>query len=167
MMVEPANRPLTADSRMHEGPGIPVHPPVLYLAALLIGVGLDYLWPLRLVSGRWGVVAGIVLIAAGIAIMPPVLGRFRRAGTTFDVRKPASALIVDGPYRFSRNPAYIALTLWYLGIGLILGRAWVLLLLAPLLVVMDRLIVPREERHLKARFGEQYVRYKAAVRRWL
>ena len=60
-MVEPDNRLLlTMDSKVPEGPGIPVHPPVLYMAALLIGVGLDYLWPLRLVSGRWGAVAALV-----------------------------------------------------------------------------------------------------------
>jgi len=155
------------DPKTREGPGVHVHPPVVYLAAMLIGVGLNYLWRISLLPGRWGVVAGIVTVAAGIAIMPPVLRRFYRAGTTFDVRKPASALIVDGPYRFSRNPAYVALTLWYLGAGLILNNGWVLLLVAPLLVFMDRCVVPKEEHHLEAKFGEQYVRYKATVRRWL
>ena len=158
---------LTMDSKVHEGPGIPVHPPVVYLAALLIGVGLDYLWPISPVPDRWPEVAGIVVIAAGIASMPLVLWRFHRAGTTFDARKPASALIVDGPYRFSRNPAYVAMTLWYLGIGLILDNGWISLLVLPLLVIMDRWVVPKEERHLEAKFGEEYVQYRAKVRRWL
>jgi len=155
------------DSKIHEGPGIPVHPPVVYLAALLVAVGLNHLWPIAVVPGRWGDVVGTIVIVAGIAIMPPLLRRFRRAGTTFDVRKAASALITDGPYRFSRNPAYLALTLWYLGIGLILNNGWALLLVLPLLVIMDRWVVPKEEHHLEARFGEEYVQYRAKVRRWL
>ncbi len=155
------------DPNAYEGPGIPVHPPVIYLAVLLIGVGLNCLWPLSPVLGQGGVIAGVIVVVAGIAIMPPVLRRFRRAGTTFDVRKPASALIVDGPYQFSRNPAYVALTLWYIGAGLILNNGWILLLMLPLLIIMDRWVVPREERHLIAKFGEQYVHYKATVRRWL
>jgi protein-S-isoprenylcysteine O-methyltransferase Ste14 len=99
--------------------------------------------------------------------MPPVLMRFRRAGTPFDVRKRASALITDGPYRFSRNPSYVALTLLYVGLGVILNNAWVLLLVIPVLLVMHFGVVLREERHLEAVFGEEYVWYKLAVRRWL
>ena len=89
------------------------------------------------------------------------------AGTPFDPHKPASALITDGPYRFSRNPAYVTLTLWYVGIGLLLNNGWVLLLVLLPLLVMDRCAIPREERHLEAEFGEEYRRYKSTVRRWL
>jgi protein-S-isoprenylcysteine O-methyltransferase Ste14 len=152
---------------MYEGPGLRVHPPVVYLLALLIGVGLSLLWPIPVLPGWWGVVLGIVVIALGAAIMPAVVSRFRRAGTAFDPHKPASALVTDGPYRFSRNPAYVALTLWYLGIGLILNSAWVLLLVVPPVLVMNQWAIPREERHLETKFSQEYVQYKARVRRWL
>jgi protein-S-isoprenylcysteine O-methyltransferase Ste14 len=121
----------------HEGPGLPVHPPVLYLAGLLLWIALNYLGPMSPLPGRWGDIAGIALIVLGVALMPPVLARFHRAGTPFNPHKPASALITDGPYRFSRNPAYVALTLWYLGLGLLLNNGWVLLLMLPLVLVMD------------------------------
>jgi len=150
-----------------EEPRLRVHPPVIYLAALLIGVGLNRWWPIRLLRGPWGDIVGVTLIVAGVAIMPPVLPRFRRADTPFDPHKPASALITDGPYRFSRNPAYVALTLWYLGAAFPINNGWVLLLAVPVLLVMDRRVVPAEERHLEAKFGEQYLRYKSQVRRWL
>ncbi len=153
--------------KTHEGPGLPIHPPVVYLLALLVGVGLRFLWPIRPLPGWRGVVAGIMVIVAGTAIMPPVLSRFRRAGTAFDPHKPASALITDGPYRFSRNPAYVALTLWYLGIGLALNNAWILLLTILPVLVMDRWAIPREERHLEDKFGREYICYKTRVRRWL
>ncbi len=155
------------DSGDRPGPGISVPPPVIYLVALLVGLGLDHLWPTAPFSARWGYVAGAVLIILPILIMPPVLIRFRRAGTPFDVRKTASALITDGPYRFSRNPSYVSLTLLYVGLGVVLNTVWVLLLVIPVLLIMHFGVVLREERHLEARFGEEYVRYKSAVRRWL
>ncbi len=124
--------------KRHEGPGLAVHPPAVYLLVLLVGVGLHLLWPIRLLPGWSGVVIGIFVIALGAAILPPVVSRFRRAGTAFDPHQPASALITNGPYRFSRNPAYVALTLWYFGIGLVLNNGWVLLLtIVPVLIMAD------------------------------
>ncbi len=152
---------------MSSGPGITVPPPVIYLVALLVGIGLQRLWPTAPFPVPWSYIAGAVLPLLGLVIIAPVLMRFRRAGTPFDVRKRASALITDGPYRFSRNPSYVALTLLYVGLGVILNNAWVLLLVIPVLLVMHFGVVLREERHLEAAFGEEYVRYKSAVRRWL
>ena len=104
---------------MSSGPGIAVPPPVIYLVALLIGIGLRRLWPTAAFPVPWPYVAGVVLPLLALVIMPPVLTRFRRAGTPFfNVRRRASALITDGPYRFSRNPSYVALTL--------LSSVWVL-----------------------------------------
>ncbi|MEN6425579.1 MAG: isoprenylcysteine carboxylmethyltransferase family protein [Phycisphaerales bacterium] len=153
--------------RHHAGPGLPVHPPLLYLAALLVGIGLNYLWPIAPMPERCGIAAGVVLILLGTVIMPPTLLRFYRAGTPFDPHKPASALITDGPYRYSRNPAYVALTLWYLGIALLLNNGWALLLVLGPLLVVDRCVIQREEQHLEAKFGEAYRRYKSTARRWL
>ena len=93
--------------------------------------------------------------------------RFRRAGTAFDSHKPASVLITEGPFRFSRNPGYVALTLWHVGIGLALNNAWIVLPAIPPVLAMDRWAIPREERHLEERFGPEYTRYKARVRRRL
>jgi protein-S-isoprenylcysteine O-methyltransferase Ste14 len=153
--------------KRHEGPGLPIHPPLVFLLALLPGIGLNLLWPIRPLPGGWGVAAGILLIVLGTAIVPPVLLRFRRAGTAFDPHQPASALITDGPYRFSRNPGYVALTLWHIGIGLVLNNAWILLLVIVPVFIMDRWAIPREERHLEEKFGQEYLQYKTRVRRWL
>jgi protein-S-isoprenylcysteine O-methyltransferase Ste14 len=149
------------------GTGVRIPPPVFYLVALAMGIALDYLWPLSFFSGASRYVVGSIFVFVSLAIMPPVLRRFRRAGTPFDVRKPASALITDGPYRFSRNPTYVSLTLVYLGISVLIDNGWVLILVVPVFVVMDRWVVTSEERHLAAKFGDQYLRYKSLVRRWL
>jgi protein-S-isoprenylcysteine O-methyltransferase Ste14 len=150
----------------HKGPGLPVHPPVMYLAVLLVGVGLNHWRAISPIPGQLGDIMGVVLIVLGVGIMPPVLIRYCRLCTPFNPHKPASALITDGPYQFSRNPAYVALTLWYLGIALLLNNGWVLLMAIPLVIVMDRLAIPREEQHLKAKFGQEYRRYESTVRRW-
>jgi len=149
------------------GPGIRIPPPVIYVAALLIGIGLNYVWPTSLLPSPWRYIVGIVITVVASVVITPVLTRFRRAGTPFDVRKPASTLITDGPYRFSRHPSYVALTLLYIGVALLLDSRWVLILAVPLLLVMDQWVVRKEERHLEAKFGEEYRRYKSAVRRWL
>jgi protein-S-isoprenylcysteine O-methyltransferase Ste14 len=75
--------------------------------------------------------------------------------------------VTDGPFRYTRNPIYVALTLFYLGIGVVLNALWVLLLIVPLIVVMQLGVITREERYLERKFGDEYLRYKARVRRWL
>ena len=150
------------------GPGIRIPPPMFYLAALAMGIALEYLlWPIPVLGAPSRYVIASILIVVSAAIMPPVLIRFRRAGTSFDVRKAASSLITDGPYRFSRNPTYVSLTMLYLGIGILINNGWVLILVIPVFLVVDLWVIRGEERHLEAKFGEQYLRYKGTVRRWL
>jgi len=116
------------DPKIHSGLDIVIPPPLIYISALLIGIGLNYLWSTSLLPSFWAFATGAVLIVVSILIMPPVLLRFRRAGTTFDVHKAASTLITDGPYRFSRNPTYVSLTLLYVGLGVIFNNVWILIL---------------------------------------
>ena len=148
-------------------PGIKVPPPVIYVSALLIGLGLNKLWTISFMPTLWAYTVGTVLIIASVLIMPSVLVRFRRAGTPFDVRKAASALITDGPYRLSRNPTYVSLTMLYVGLGVLLNNVWILLLTLPVLLILDLWVIRREEKHLEEKFGWHYLQYKSAVRRWL
>lgn len=151
----------------HSTPGIKVPPPLIYVSALLIGIGLNKVWPIFLIPTFWAYTVGTALIIASLLIMPPVLVRFRRAGTTFDVRKAASALITDGPYRFSRNPTYVSLTMLYVGLGAVLNNVWILSLAIPVLLIIDLWIIRSEEKHLEEKFGNHYLQYQSAVRRWL
>lgn len=156
------------NSEAAAGPGIRVPPPVFYLVALAIGTALEYLlWPIPVLEAPSKYVIAYILVIVSVLIMPPVLMRFRRAATSFDVRKAASSLITDGPYQFSRNPTYVSLTMLYLGIGILINNGWVLILVLPVLLAMDLWVIRNEECHLEAKFGEQYLRYKRTVRRWL
>ena len=91
----------------------------------------------------------------------------RRHKTSFKTDEPSTALITGGPYRYTRNPIYLALSLLYAGIGIAADSPWVLVLLAPLLVVIHYGVIIREERYLERKFADAYRRYKATTRRWL
>jgi protein-S-isoprenylcysteine O-methyltransferase Ste14 len=90
-----------------------------------------------------------------------------RAHTPVDPLKPTTALVTEGPFRYSRNPIYLALTLLYLGVALLINALWILLLVVPVLVVICYGVIAREEAYLARKFGDAYRQYTAQVRRWL
>lgn len=145
-----------------------IPPPVLFLLALALGFALQWRWPWPLfahaIAGR---VAGGVLVALGVALSTWMVLHFRRAGTPVSPLLPARRLVVSGPYRYSRNPDYIGQALIHAGIALAANAAWVLLALAPALLLVRYAVIAREERYLRALFGEPYVAYCRRVRRWL
>ena len=148
-------------------PGVVAPPPLIYLFFLVLGLAADFAWPLAVLPRAAQYAAGVALIAPALAILAVTVRRFRRAGTSFDVRKPATALITDGPFRFSRNPIYLAMSLAHAGLAVLIDSPWILALLAPALVVMQYGVIRREERYLDRKFGDEYRRYKDTVRRWL
>ena len=81
--------------------------------------------------------------------------------------EPSVELVQDGPYRFSRNPIYLSFAMMYLGASFIFNSVILLVVLALVLVLFDRTQIPREERYLQEKFGEEYSRYRAKVRRWV
>jgi protein-S-isoprenylcysteine O-methyltransferase Ste14 len=115
----------------------------------------------------WIRAGGIILICASFLLSGLAISRFRRASTPLDVRKPSKALITEGPYRYSRNPQYLALTFLYLGLAFLTECIWALVLLVPALAVMTYGVVRKEEAHLERQFGDEYRKYKSRVHRWL
>ncbi|MGH6833525.1 MAG: methyltransferase family protein, partial [Methyloceanibacter sp.] len=91
----------------------------------------------------------------------------RLAGTSVVPGQPSTALVVEGPYRVTRNPIYIGFVLAYFGLAVVLTSVWVLLLLIPVLIILQRGVVKPEEVYLEQQFGETYRKYKARVPRWL
>jgi protein-S-isoprenylcysteine O-methyltransferase Ste14 len=90
-----------------------------------------------------------------------------RAHTPVDPLKPTTALVTEGPFRYSRNPLYVALTLLYLGVAFLVNVLWILLLVVPALVVLRYGVIAREEAYLARKFGTAYHYYTTQVRRWL
>ncbi len=152
-----------------DNPGVIAPPPLLFLGALATGAALDF-GLVRVSTGlpgwfRLGVCA--VLVAATVALLGGAFGRFRRAGTHVEPWRPSTALVTDGVYRRTRNPIYLGMALAYVGLALALDSVVALVLLAPLLALLQIGVVAREERYLERKFGDDYRRYRASVRRWL
>jgi protein-S-isoprenylcysteine O-methyltransferase Ste14 len=150
-----------------DAPGVIAPPPLIYLAGLAIGFGVNALLPSASLPDAVAWPVGSVLILAGITLAASFVGAFRRAGTPVDPGKATRAIVTTGPYRLSRNPGYLGMALAYAGIAVLTGALWAFVVLVPVLIVVDRGVIAREERYLESKFGEEYRRYKARTRRWL
>jgi protein-S-isoprenylcysteine O-methyltransferase Ste14 len=144
-------------------------PPLIYGAAWIAGLCLHRALPLPLLSKPRRAVrlAGGVLAGIGLTASLAVTLAFRKAATPISPLRPASRLVLAGPYRHTRNPDYLGQSLLYLGTALWSNRGWPLLLLPPALAVIHYGVVVREERYLEARFGPEYRDYESRVPRWL
>jgi protein-S-isoprenylcysteine O-methyltransferase Ste14 len=144
-----------------------VRPPLVYLVSLVSGAAIQLAAPLPFLPEAFALPLGAALVAAAIALFAWSAAAFRAAGTPVPARKPTVVIVRTGPYGFSRNPIYLAFSLFQLGIAVWLNSAWLLATLAGAVALMHYAVIPREEQYLERKFGAQYSSYKAAVRRWL
>jgi len=150
-----------------DSPHVIVLPPLLYVVALGAGLLLNWAAPRPLLSSSLRCWMGGALVVLGLGITGWGRTLMARAGTNVNPFQPTTALVTTGPFRFSRNPLYVGLTLAYLGGALLTNSVWVLALLVPVLLVMHYGVVRREERYLEAKFGDAYRAYRGRVRRYL
>jgi protein-S-isoprenylcysteine O-methyltransferase Ste14 len=143
-------------------------PPLLYVAGLAAGWGLDR-WHRLPISGESLLreAIGGVGILVWLVLFLSALAAFRRARTTLIPNLPAAALVTGGPYRFTRNPMYVSLVALYVGVTLLMNSWWPLLFLPAVLVVIDRAVIARVERYLASAFRAVYGAYTMRVGRWL
>lgn len=150
-----------------DNPGVIAIPPLLYIGMLLVALIAQHFYPITYVPEFLHIKAGVLLISISLPIAGSAVWQMRRAHTAIDVRKPTNAIVTQGMFRFSRNPMYLSLTLLYLGLSTLMNSAWGLIGIVPLLVLMQRGVIAREERYLEKKFGAQYLWYKKRVRRWI
>ena len=148
-------------------PGVIAPPPLIYLAALIIGLAFHYLAPTPFMPRGLAYGLGAVLVLIGAWILVPARRVMLQAGTPIRPTIPTTALVITGPFRFTRNPLYLSVTLFYLGIAFAFQSLWALALLLVVMAVMHRGVIDREERYLERKFGADYLRYKERVRRWI
>jgi protein-S-isoprenylcysteine O-methyltransferase Ste14 len=108
-----------------------------------------------------------LLVALAAALFAYSIRQFRMAGTPVPGNKPTTAIIRTGPYRFSRNPIYLAFFALHLGLAMWVDSLWLVATLIVSVAIIAVVVVPCEERYLTGRFGAEYLTYKASVRRWL
>jgi len=143
-------------------------PPTVALTHLVLGMVIQLFF--RLGPGLLGsivwILPGVVLILAGLKIAMTAMKEFSHHETTVPTDEPAAALVRSGVFARSRNPIYIGLCLLYLGIGMVLGNGWVVLLFLPFFAYLNNHVIPREEDYLTRKFGAAYKAYCKDVGRW-
>lgn len=144
-------------------------PPLVFLAALLGGIAMQSAGhPLHLPLDRAvAIVVGAAIAAAGVACVVSARVLFHRTGQSPVPWKPTPELILTGPYRFTRNPMYVGVTLFVVGLGCALDNAWIALFAFAALAIVHGCAVLPEERYLLEKFGDSYAAYRARVRRYL
>jgi protein-S-isoprenylcysteine O-methyltransferase Ste14 len=150
-----------------DNPGVRFPPPLLYVAAVVAGWLLDRQWPLSIgVATPRRALAGLLIAVAAVLIVSSFQSFWRKHTSAIPIR-PATALVIAGPYRFTRNPMYVSLALLTVALGLLLNTWWVIVWLIPALILIRFFVIAPEERYLRRRFGAEYEAYTRQVRRWL
>ena len=143
--------------------GVRIFPPAIHLVAIAIGFLLQWAVPIRISGLR---IPGFVLLAIALGLIVWTAILMSRAGTTPNPTRPTTALLIGGPFRFTRNPMYLAWELIVIGVGLAANAPWVMVMAVPAALLTRRLVIDKEERYLESKFGTEYLNYKSRVRRW-
>ena len=143
-----------------------VKPPHLLLLILVVLPVAHLAVPLALLAPVPWNLAGILLVAVGIALNIFADALFKGYGSVRACRGP-DVLVTGGPYGVSRNPMYLGFALILAGIAVLLGTLAPLLLAAGFVFLAERLFIRHEEAVLAERYGDEWIAYAARVRRWL
>ena len=147
--------------------GVIAPPPLIFASTLIAGLVLNIALPPLPLSPTVATAGAAVLGALGAVLALSFFRSFRSARTPVDPGQPTTALVTSGPYRLTRNPAYLAMTCGYLAVTFATASSGAALLVIPAIYLIDCGVIQREERYLQDRFGEDYTRYRNQVRRWL
>ena len=152
----------------HGGARVRFPPPLVFVFGAALGAALHhFVWALGApLSSPLRVGIGSALLVAGVALFASTLVRFKQTGQDPKPWMPTPSLIVRGPYRFSRNPIYLGMTLTFFGLGVAIDDLWISASALAALVVVHFIAVRPEERYLAEAFGDEYARYRASVRRY-
>jgi protein-S-isoprenylcysteine O-methyltransferase Ste14 len=141
---------------------------ILEFAILMaLPILLHYLIPVMILVPRPYSYLGAVLMLLGLALMTWAAMLFRKAGTSFQLQGGSSVLVTSGPFRFSRNPMYLGMLIWLMGLAVLLGSLVVFVFPFLFFLLANLLIIPLEEKSMEQMLGKQFIDYKQRVRRWL
>ena len=149
--------------REKDASGVLFPPPLAHLVMLITGLAIHSLRPKRfLPKGKVQFAIGLPFVGIAVILSVWAVRTMRQAATEINAYKPTTAIVMRGPFQFSRNPMYLSLTALYIGIATVVNSLWAILLLPVALVAISRGVIEREERYLERKFGEKYIRYKAS-----
>ena len=146
--------------------GVIAPSPAIYLIAILIGIMINYFSPCSFMPKSFQLPLGLFFLFFALILMALSLREFKKAGTNVNPNKPSTTIITSGPFRYTRNPLYVALSFVLIGVGIWLDNIWIITMLVPVLILMHYGVINREERYLTKKFGDKYLKYKESVPRW-
>src|SRR5881394_4668763 len=150
------------DKNEERGADVHFPPPLVFLIAIAVGYLVQrFVHRLGVGSSTSVRVFGAALILAGIALMAAAGRLFRKTGQDPVPWKPSPTMIAEGPYRVTRNPMYLAMTLGQIGIGFAANNLWMVLLAPVALGCVHFIAVLPEERYLSGRFEADYQAYRS------
>ena len=144
-----------------------IRPPILLALFLALGFLANWLRPLGFLSPRMSAVAGPVLTFGALGLFAWAVRTMRSVGESPPPTVPTKTIVVGGPYRYSRNPIYVAMVSLQAGVGLWANGLWFLALAAIFALIIARRVVAGEEEYLERTLGSEYASYRARVRRWI
>jgi len=145
-----------------------VRPPLAWALAVVIGLALDWLVPLRfLPAGLPAAWLGVIVFVLALALFGWAIVTITRAGSNVPGNRPTTTIVQSGPYRVTRNPIYLGMFLGLIGLAVAFDNPWLLMMLVPFALVIRYGVVAREEAYLERKFGDVYRGYRSHVRRWL
>ncbi len=169
--------PVTTDSQKttqgseqapeNDNPGVIALPPLIFLVFLALGVLIHNIFPLHFIHGPLRNIVGAIFLAYSALISGLAILQMRRAGTNIDVRKPSTAIVTDGIFRYTRNPMYLSMALILIAISVLISNIWILILTPAFIIVIQKGVIEREERYLEGKFGTDYTSYKKNTHRWI
>lgn len=155
------------DTEKADRAGVFAPPPLIYAFFFSFGYGLNLLFPANELVPEIMRPAGITMALIAALLTFTGIVTMKRARTHVDPYKATSNIVTTGPFRFSRNPLYLSLTLLYIGAALAIPMLWSLATLPLALIIMQWGVIGREERYLEKKFGEEYLKYKESTPRWI
>jgi protein-S-isoprenylcysteine O-methyltransferase Ste14 len=158
---------MSGEKNNADNPGVIAPPPLIYACALAAGLLANRRYHIPILPRRVARTLGWPLVACGLAVGFLGEREMRRAETNVDPYKPATTVVTGGPFRYTRNPLYLSMTLIYGGISALANALLPVLLLPMVLRLMRRGVIEREERYLERKFGGEYIEYKVRTPRWI
>ncbi len=149
------------------GPGVIALPPLILAATIALGLVLNFFWPASFLPPAIATPLGVLIIPGAIALGISAIQEMQAANQPLDVRKPSTEIVTSGVFQRSRNPIYLGMLLLYTGIAILANSLWILILVLPFAIILQKGVIEPEEAYLEQKFGAKYLRYKAKVRRWI
>jgi len=158
---------MTEEKHFLDSPHVTVPPPIIFASGFGAAFILERLLPLRLFTAYPFKLCGWFFAVASMLIAFGAIAMMLKAHTNIHPHRAADHLVSGGPFRFSRNPLYLAQVLLTIGAALYWDIGWAIVTLAPVVIILQNYVIRREELHLEAKFGVEYAEYKRRTKRWI